>query len=128
MTAQPIGYIMAQPGFYCKYFSIQCGVGALFDVRKETKVSTGTNITQTTTITVGATSSVSSYTDENSYQSGYYETKKPGVNFCFKPSITGYIPISDDDYYLTINAGYIFVPKLRELNGFTAGIGIQFEL
>ena len=126
VTAKPVGYVMASPGFYCKYFSVQCGVGALVDIRKEIKESTGTNITQTTTITIGTSTSISSHADETIYQNGYYETKKPGFNLCFKPSLTGYIPI-DDDYYLTVNAGYIFVPKLKDLNGFTVGVGFQVE-
>ncbi len=128
ITAKPVGYLMASPGFYCKFFSVQCGVGALVDIRKETKASTGTNITQTTTITIGTSTSVSSYTDESGYQYSYYETKKPGFNLCFKPSVTGYIPIENGDYYITLNAGYIFVPKLKELSGFTVGVGFQWTL
>ncbi len=127
VTAQPVGYIMAQPGFYCKFFSVQCGVGALFDIRRETEINTGNNITQSVTISVGNTSSVSSSSNNNNYQVSYVSTTRAGVNLCFKPSLTGYIPI-DGDYYLTINAGYIFVPKLKELNGFTVGVGFQVEL
>jgi len=128
VTAKPVGYVMASPGFYCKFFSVQCGVGALFDVRKEKEISTGTNITQTTTITIGTSTSVSSFTEESGYQYNFIETKKPGINLCFKPSVTGYIPIEDGDYYITINAGYIFVPKLKDLNGFTIGVGFQWTL
>lgn len=127
-TAKPIGYLMASPGFYCKFLSVQCGVGALFDIRKETNISTGTNISQTTSITIGSSTSISSYSDESNYQYSSYETSKLGFNLCFKPSVTGYIPIEDGDYYITINAGYLFVPKLKDLNGFTVGVGFQITI
>ena len=121
ITAQPIGYIMAQPGFYCKFFSVQCGVGALFDIRRESIEKTGgTTITSIT---------INGETKTDVSQSTYVANQtKCGINFCFKPSITGFIPFGDDDFYLTINAGYIFVPNFKELNGFTVGAGVQFEL
>lgn len=121
ITAQPIGYVMAQPGFYCKYFSIQCGVGVLFDVRREiVEKEGGTTITSIT---------INGETHTDVQQQTYSANNMScGVNFCSKPSLTGFIPLSDDEFYLTINAGYIFVPKFKELNGFTVGIGIQFEL
>ncbi len=121
VTDQPIGYIMAQPGFFCKYFSVQCGVGALFDIRrKNIEENGGTTVISTT---------INGQSDISISQSTYYVDQTTcGVNLCIKPTITGFIPISDDDYYLTISAGYLFVPKINELNGFTIGVGIQCEL
>ena len=128
-TAKPLGYLMASPGFYYKFFSVQCGVGTLFGVRKETNISTGTNITQTTSSsTIDLSTSNSSYTYEINYQDIFYETSKSDFNLCFKPSVTGYIPIRDGDYYITINAGYFFVPRLKDLNGFTVGVGVQITI
>lgn len=119
-TAQPIGYFMAQPGFYCKFFSVQCGVGALFDIRRETSEEPG----ETTIIT-----QINGQSNTSVSQSSYsVEQTRCGVNLCIKPSITGFIPISDGDYYITINAGYIFVPKLKDLNGFTVGVGFQITI
>lgn len=120
VTDQPIGYIMAQPGFFCKYFSVQCGVGALFDIRrKNIEENGGTTVISTT---------INGQSDISISQSTYYVDQTTcGVNLCFKPSLIGYIPI-DRHNYITVNAGYIFVPKLKDLNGFAVGIGIQCEL
>lgn len=98
----PILYVMAAPGFYCKYFSIHYGVGCLFNIRDY----------------------------PSSFINGIPQqySKELSFAFCHKPSVTGYIPICDGDYYITINAGYMFVPKFKGLNGFTCGIGFQIEL
>ena len=51
-----------------------------------------------------------------------------GVSLFVKPSLTGYIPISDGDWYITLSAGYNICPKFKDLNGFTFGAGFQVEL
>ena len=59
---------------------------------------------------------------------GSISTSATKCNFILKPSITGYIPISDEDFYITINAGYNYIPKLKELNGWSFGIGFQWTI
>lgn len=98
----PLFYVMASPGFYCKYFGVHYGVGYVM-----------CNTDYPTFIV-------------NGIPKEYDKTLT--AYFCHKPFVTGYIPISDGDYYITLNAGYMFVPKFKELNGFTCGIGFQWEL
>lgn len=98
----PILYLMASPGFYIKYFSINYGVGYLFNVQDYPSLTIN-NVPQEYDKTVSG-------------------------NFCHKPSITGYIPINDGDNYIILNAGYIFLPKFKDLEGFSCGIGIQWTL
>lgn len=111
-TVKPVGFLMATPGLYCKYFSVNCGVGLLFDRRTKYKyIETGTTTTNTSLTVNGETA-----------------VEGSGINFCVKPSITGYIPICDGDYYITLNAGYMFVPKIKDLNGIACGIGFQITI
>ena len=51
-----------------------------------------------------------------------------GVSLFVKPSLTGYIPISNGDWYITLSAGYNICPKFKDLNGLTFGAGFQVEL
>ena len=98
----PIGYLTISPGFYCRFLSINCGVGVM-----------SCSYMQTTTWgddTIGGSFSISG--------DKFY--------FILKPSITGYIPISYEEFYITINAGYNYIPKLRELNGWSFGVGFQW--
>ena len=98
----PILYLMASPGFYIKYLSINYGIGFLFNVQDYPSLTIN-NVPQKYDKTISG-------------------------NFCHKPSITGYIPINDGDNYITLNIGYIFLPKFKELEGFTCGIGFQWTL
>lgn len=127
-TAKPVCYLMATPGFYCKYVSINCGLGLLLDMRtKYEKLRNNINYDKYQLTVNGETISESSNTQaEDVYSS--ITTTSTGINLCIKPSITGYIPICDGDYYITLNAGYMFVPKIKDLNGFTCGIGFQITL
>lgn len=113
----PTGYWVISPGFYCRFLSINCGVGFMTS-----------NYSKTQTYTenfVGETQDGSTFEDSISITTGY---SRPGFNFMLKPSITGYIPISGEDYYITINAGYNYIPKLKELNGWSFGVGFQWVL
>lgn len=98
----PILYLMVSPGFYIKYLSINYGIGFLFNVQDYPSLTIN-NVLQKYDKTISG-------------------------NFCHKPSITGYIPINDGDNYITLNIGYIFLPKFKELEGFTCGIGFQWTL
>lgn len=57
-----------------------------------------------------------------------YSSTKQKAFFTVRPSLTGHIPISDDEYYITVNVGYNFVPKCKMFNGPSFGIGFQFVL
>ena len=129
-TDNPIAYLSVAPGFYCKYFSINCGVGALMAWNQQswsTTYETGGAVT-VTTVTINGNSTTTEGTTASSSvtMSGTNEKTKWGL--LLRPSIVGYIPISDGDYYITLNVGYIYMPKFKELNGFSFGVGFQVEL
>lgn len=121
----PVCYFNISPGAYFKYISINCGIGSLLSSYE--KVST---------LIKG-----DSYTDsfEGESDDGCISVNgsvtiitisqtKTKWDFVFKPSITGYIPICDEYYYITINAGYNYIPKFKELNGWSFGIGFQWVI
>ena len=129
-TSQPIVYLMATPGIYCKYFSVQCGVGALIDIRVKKWIIYVQNNDSVTVNTTG--DGINDVNIDINFEDGdqQYKIDKDTKNtlfFLVKPSITGYIPVSDGKY-ITINAGYVFVPKFKELNGFSCGIGFRWTI
>lgn len=122
----PIGYFAVSPGFYCRFLSINCGVGVLFNSYMKTR-SWNDSYTDEFgggnddgSITVGGSTSITT--------SGSISTSAYKCYFMLKPSITGYIPIGGEDYYITINAGYNYLPKFKELNGWSFGIGFQWVI
>ena len=126
-TLQPVVYFLATPGFYCKYFSIQGGVGALIDKKiRQWTTEIQKNDSSTVNVTGDGTIDVNVDKLDQEFQLDIEKTK-PKCNFILKPSFTGYIPVSDGKY-LTINAGYVFVPKFKELNGFSCGIGFRWTI
>lgn len=114
---EPKWYCSIAPGIYFKYFSINCGLGIASE--KEWLR------------TYEATNYSSDYHNKNLetnnnvdiYGSSIKSKRKYG--FLLKPSISGYIPTFDEDYYISINIGYLYLPKLKELNGFSFGVGVQ---
>ncbi len=120
------GYITVSPGFYCRFLSFNCGVGVM-----------GMGYTKTTTWGDSYTENFGGESEDNSVSvdgsvnittSGSISTSANKYHFVLKPSITGYIPISREDYYITINAGYNYIPKFKELNGWSFGVGFQWVL
>ena len=120
-TDDPIGYLSIAPGFYCKYFSINCGVGVLLAWNSE-------SWTTTTEFVSGNDTNGNSSMAYSSYMSASGTNEKAKYGLLIKPSLVGYIPISDGDYYITLNVGYLYLPKFKDLNGFTAGIGFQITI
>ena len=113
----PFGLAMVILGGYSKYlsFNIGAGVCALNHYKTETttqnnNVSTGTGIEISTSASTSVTKNTLS------------------CALALKPSITGHIPLGSDEYFLTLNVGYLFIPKYDTLNGVSLGIGFQFEL
>lgn len=114
----PSGYWIISPGFYCRFLSINCGVGFMTSNYSETQTNTENFSGESEDGSTSVNGSISITT-------GYSTTK---VKFMLKPSITGYIPISGEDYYITISAGYNYIPKFKELNGWSFGIGFQWVI
>lgn len=111
----PFGYWVISPGFYCRFLSINCGVGFMASNYIKTQTNTEDFTEESEDGSTSVDGSISITTE-------YSETK---FNFMLKPSITGYIPISDEDFYITINAGYNYISRFKELNGWSFGIGLQ---
>lgn len=114
----PSGYWVVAPGFYCRFLSINCGVGFMTSNYSETQTNTENFSGESEDGSTSVDGSISITT-------GYSTTK---FKFMLKPSITGYIPISDEDFYITINAGYNYIPKFKELNGWSFGVGFQWVI
>lgn len=129
-TDNPIMYLSVNPGLYCKYFSVNCGVGALMVLNQQswsTVYDSDGTITETT-ITVNGNSTTIAGATESSSASFSITNEKIKLGLYLKPSIVGYIPISAGDYYITLNIGYMIMPKYKDLNGFSFGVGFQVEL
>lgn len=94
-------YWTIAPGFYCRYLSLNCGVGT----------------------------TISRYYVESVFGESQrvMVDKKFKFHFVVQPSVTAFIPICDEDYYLTLNAGYMFVPKFKQFNDWTFGVGFQWN-
>lgn len=100
------------PGVFLKYVSINFGVGCAFATTKTNVIT----ITDVSSENISTSASVS------------YSTTTVTGRLLLKPSITGYIPVDDDEHYITISAGYNFAPNYKAINGFVFGLGFQFPL
>ena len=98
--------LMYSLGGHFKYISASCGIGVLLGSYTENRFS------QTIVGDAIATTSKST-TNTKAY-------------FMVRPSLTGHIPIVEDEYYITLNLGYYLVPKFKKFNGPSFGIGFQF--
>ena len=98
-------YLMASPGAYLRYASIDCGVGAVFAKYR--------------------------YRYESVYTSMSFDEKK--TYFMLKPKISFHIPIPlgvphrDEKLYITPHVAYQYVPQYTTLNSWEFGIGIRFR-
>lgn len=100
------------PGVYLKYVSVNFGVGAVF---AQTESNHSALVTDKTT---GTASSVNISTSESTTT----------ARLLLKPSLTGYIPVDDDDHFITVSVGYNFAPNFKDINGFVFGVGFQFPI
>lgn len=100
------------PGVYLKYVSVNFGVGCAF-------ATTETNVITITDVSSGNSSASASVS--------YSATTITG-RLLLKPSITGYIPVDDDDHFITVSVGYNYAPNFKAINGFAFGVGFQFPL
>lgn len=105
----PRYFLTISPGFYCRFMSINCGVGFMSSEYMK-------NIYD------------SSIENENSAVHTNVSISTQKLHFVIKPSVTGYIPISYEYYYITVNVGYNYIPKFKELNGCSFGVGFQWVI
>lgn len=98
-------YLMATPGVYLRYASIDCGLGNVF--------------------------AKYNYNYESVYTSSSNSEKKN--YFIMKPKLTFHIPIPLDfssrteKLYISPHVGYNYVPKCSALNCWEVGIGVRFR-
>jgi len=98
-------YLMATPGVYLRYASIDCGLGSVF--------------------------AKYNYNYESVYTSTSNVEKKN--YFIMKPKLTVHIPIPwgvsprDEMLYISPHVGYQYVPKCSALNCWEIGIGVRFR-
>lgn len=111
----PKFFVTLTPSFYMKYFAVGCGIGCLNmygNVSEE--FSSGTSSGGES---ISYSSSVSSSV----------ETTKWGFKFMIRPTVKGFIPLNDE-LSLSLSAGYDYVFKLKEKNGFNFGLGLQWVI
>ena len=98
-------YLMATPGVYLRWVSIDCGLGSVF-----TKYN---------------------YNYESVYTS--YSNSEKKNYFTMKPKVTAHIPIPlnfssrTEKLYISPHVGYMYVPKCSALNSWEFGIGVRFR-
>lgn len=98
-------YLMATPGVYLRYASIDCGLGNVF--------------------------AKYNYNYESVYTSSSNSEKKN--YFIMKPKVTFHIPIPfgvssrEEVLYISPHIGYQYVPRCSTLNCLEVGIGIRFR-
>jgi len=98
-------YLMATPGVYLRYASVDCGLGNVF--------------------------AKYNYNYESVYTSSATSEKKN--YFIMKPKVTFHIPIPfgvsprEEVLYISPHVGYQYVPKCSTLNCWEVGIGVRFR-
>jgi hypothetical protein len=115
----PLFFATVTPSFYLKYFSIGCGAGILY--LKGTKHVSSSKSSSYSNISEGSSISVTS----SSHSS--YDEDCTKVKFMLRPSIKGFIPLSNE-WYLSLSVGYDYAFGYREKNGVNFGIGLQYAL
>lgn len=107
------------PSLYLKYFSVGCGAGIMYMSGKKKTAQSTTKTTESN----GSNSSFA-YTIGGSHMT---EEDCSKVKFMLRPSVKGFIPITDE-MFLSLSVGYDYVFGYKEKNGFNFGVGLQFEL
>lgn len=98
-------YLIATPGVYLRYASVDCGLGNVF--------------------------AKYNYNYESVYTSSTNSEKKN--YFIMKPKVTFHIPIPfgvsprEEVLYISPHVGYQYVPKCSTLNCWEVGIGVRFR-
>lgn len=94
-------YLMASPGVFLRWATINCGLGA----------------------------TMATYEYESVYSS--YDEKK--VYFSMKPRVSFNLPVpvnfksKKEKLFICPYVGYLYTPKLKDLNGIEFGIGLRFR-
>lgn len=110
-SLKPKMFFTITPALNLKYIAVGCGVGVLYMKGNEmSKFSYG-----------------KSYTGGYSYGSSTSESDAEKLRFMLRPSIKGFIPLSDE-WSLVVGAGYDYAFKYKKCNGFNFSLGFQYSL
>lgn len=114
-VVKPDFSVFLKPGLFFKYFSVDCGLGALQQSRKVKEERKYFYIDRGGKL-------VEKHFD--------VDTKTSTAAFICRPEVKGYIPVKilDRDCLVSIGAGYNIVPEIPKLNGIDLSIGIHFRL
>lgn len=115
-SLKPKMFFTATPALNLKYVAVGCGAGILYMEGTETTNTRNTNITENdgnSTIQYGGSSTT--------------DTQATRIKFMLRPSIKGFIPMSDE-WSLVVGAGYDYVFKYKKCNGFNFSLGLQYSL
>lgn len=133
-------FITFTPSFFYKYFAIGCGVGVMShgakDI-KETKHWYSETPGSGSTTTVDEHGNISTTTDLGTVNSGSSTSTSnldESWDLMIRPNLKGFIPITkstryrDNQWFITISAGYDYCFKYKEKNGFNVGIGVAASI
>lgn len=97
------------PGLNFKYFSIECGLGAILG----------------SDYTIHALNAYLKDNGDKQYlrEEVYLNDKKSFSHFLIRPAVTGYIPASKNHKGFTISFGYNIISGASSLNGIIFGVG-----
>lgn len=115
-TLDPRFFLTVTPQFYMKYFALGCGVGFLWmDGDEDTA-----NYSHTTSS--GSSSSVT-VSGGNTVEGNGSILLKPMI----RPVAKAFIPLSSDEFFLSVSVGYDLVFGYKEKNGINFGLGFHWE-
>ena len=135
----PLLYTMLISGWNFRVVSLNLGYGCVFYKKQliakkyyriERPITTTTQII--TQVSVNGDSQTSFYSSQDTevvLEDVVSLNKKTmlGASLILQPSISFNLPIDDDWYYASINIGYNFVPRIKELNGISCGVSFSWE-
>lgn len=118
----PHWYLMFSAGVNLRIVSLHFGVGGLFLGNNHSQKTSTQSLIEITSSIAGE-SNTETIPAISSLELKYNTF---GFGLVMQPSVAFNIPICYDDYYISINLGYNFIPKFKELNGFSCGVSFSF--
>lgn len=115
-TYTPKFFFTITPSFYMKYFAVGCGTGLLY--MKGTQDVVRSFFIEETNAGSHSTTIESSTHDQE---------KKEKIKFMLRPSLKGFIPISENTF-ISLAVGYNYAFGYKDKNEVFFGAGIQFNL
>lgn len=106
----PKAFITLTPSLFLKFVSIGCGVGVVWLGSEKN--------TQEQTSTFDADNQLTGY------GTGTSSVEDDAFKLMFRPQVRGFLPIGKE-WYMSVGAGYDFIPSMKDLNGYHLSIGFH---